>query len=210
MRIITLKTTSDITLYEGRHATLGEAIEAAIAKNISLDHIDLSHSNLRNVTMDGVSIAGGNFTEADLTGANLSESVFTNCNFSGARLVDTCLCYSNMSNCNFKYAEFGATDISMCALHSCTFEGWSTFRLDFDKAQILTNLTFTYYSNILPFSEPPIVINSDGVHCAIFGNILIYKEYNNTLGEADTHQKTVLPPPKDVQSLIDFLIGKIG
>lgn len=182
MRKIKLFTTTHKIIYEGIHSSIKDAIESAIQNNVVLDDIDLSFMHIHHINLDGVTIHRGLFRETNLCGANMSESKFINCDFSGAILTDACLCYSDIKGCNFKYAKFAATDISMSHLSFCEFQGWNTFNLDFHTAYKLDNLTFSHDKKIYNFDTPPRIHKTALQQKAILENAVIVRNNAHTLG----------------------------
>jgi len=181
MRKIELIDHSHKIIYEGSHSTIKAAVEFAHQNNIPLHGIVLNNCNLRNINLDGIKIHNASFSGADLSGANMSEGDFSNCDFSHTTLTESCLCYSNFNNCNFELSMLERVDISMAGLISCSFSGFSTFEIDFEKAYVRQNLTYTHNHKIYPMNTTPTLIKSKGRHLAIIDNILIFKDNSNTL-----------------------------
>ena len=194
---ITLFTTTQTVLYEGNHPDLVSAIEFCVQNNIPLNAIDLSNKKIYPINLDGVDIQGASFREADLTGANMSEAKFTDCDFSGAKMIDVCLCYTDLVRCNFKYALFAHTDISMASLDSCAFEGWNALSLDFHTAFKLSELTYIHYQEACLFNSPPTLIKSRGRNVAILDTKAIYREIPHTLERENTPESIHTPSPRD-------------
>lgn len=201
MRKITLLTTTTRLIYEGEHSSLTEAIESALQKGIPLDEIDLRHADLRHINLDGVCLRGALFHGADLTGANMSEARFIDCDFSASRMVDACLCYTDIINCNFKYAQFAATDISMATLDFCTFEGWDCFHIDFASAKSLKNLTYSHHSTLCPFATQPTIIKNGSSNVAILDKHMINKDIPYTLDH------NTPPMHRDIGTKKDAILG---
>lgn len=155
MRNIKLITTTRETLYEGLHASVKEAVESALSKNIALHYIDLSYCELCHINLDGVFMNNACFREANLVGANMSEAKFFDCDFAAANLSDACLCYSDLTRCNFRYAHFGGADISMSSIDFCDFQGQSLCQLDLNSAYRLAGLAFYTETKIYRFANPP-------------------------------------------------------
>lgn len=195
MRKIKLVTIDGKTIYEAAHDSINEAIEFAIAHNIPMDGVDLSNANLKNINLDGAQFKNASFKGADLSGANMSEADFTNCNFSDATMIDTCLCYSNLNHCNLKYAHFGATDMSMASLESCSFAGVSTFQIHFHSAFQLSNLTYHHYEKAYAFHGPPTFVKSGDNCLIILGTQIISTHLGSDMRKNHTathHLKTVI------------------
>lgn len=179
MRKIKLINTTGIQLYEGKHASLNEAIEYAITHHIKLDGIDLRGAILCNINLDGLALRDANFQGADLTGANMSEADFFNCDFTGADLTQACCCYSNFIHCHFNHCVFAATDISMASLDSCSFEGMSIFNLNFHSVFKMNGLSYLDSNQIYYFHAPPLMIRAYQRNILMIDNNVILNKLQN-------------------------------
>ena len=161
MKHYQLQTINNSTiLFEGTFLSFQDCLETAINQKINLDQINLSNQNLSNANLDNAIIPRADFTGANLTGANLSESYLRGAHFKNTTLYNTCLCYSNLSECSFKDSFFGATDIFGAILRKSHFSTLSCFTLNFSTARHMEECTFINPNGtISKMSQPPIVIN---------------------------------------------------
>lgn len=203
MRTITLMSTKNTLLYEGRHRDLKAAIEYAVSQNISLDEIDLSYKKLGHINLDGVKIKCASFRGADLRGANMSEAHFTACDFSESVLHDVCFCYSDILQCNFKLSHFLNTDISMARLDSCDFEGLSLFDIDFSTVYRMRDLTFTDTHGIHQFSSPPTLIMQGKNYLIILDNTFVPNACAHTFEWGNLLKSRLVPHTNNTQSAVD-------
>ena len=183
MRKFKLVTTGNKIIYEGSHSNIKQTVEYYVTHNINLQGVDLSNTDLRHINLDGVSIADANFKEANLSGANMSEAEFINCDFSRSNLSNACLCYSNISKCNFKYTHFFETDIAMSSIVFCDFQGLSSLKLDYHKAFKLESLTFKHFEQTIPFSTPPTLIRQGEKYIAILEKAMFSNEKLHTFDD---------------------------
>jgi uncharacterized protein YjbI with pentapeptide repeats len=204
MPYVTLTTLSGKTLYQGHHPTLCHAVEFACERNLNLDGIDLSYSNLTSLNLDGVKIKGANFQGANLTGSNLTESVFYNCNFEYSVMTDACLCYSDFSQCNFKYSHWAGVDLAETSLENSSFSGFSTFLASFAKAHKLERLTYKHADKSYVFSRPPTYLKTDNHEVAFLDNVMIYKGIPHTFDYKTPPQEMDKKLLSHIQSMVDF------
>ena len=82
MEVIEIKSRwSGEVLYSGEHASLKEAVEAAVKA-----HAYLAGANLVQANLAGASLAGANLARAYLAGANLTDANLTDANLTGAKV----------------------------------------------------------------------------------------------------------------------------
>jgi len=148
------------TLFEGQFHSLTECLETAISQKKNLSHIDLRFQNLSNANLDEAIMPDADFTGANLNGTNLTESYLHNAIFYNTTLYSVCLCYSNLSNCNFISASFGATDILGAIMTQTLFSTLSAFTLNFSTVKNMQGSLFVNPDgSTSSMSRPPIVIN---------------------------------------------------
>lgn len=146
-------------LFEGQFPSFVECLERAVADRVDLSGIDLAKRNLSNANLDDAIMPNALLAGANLTGTNLSEAKMSGSNFFGAALYNTCLCYSDLTLCNFEDCRFGATDIAGAVLDGSRFSTLSTFSLDLINAGSMADCVFCDSSGqICQLSKPPVVI----------------------------------------------------
>lgn len=155
--ILSYKTNKE--LFAGNFPSMAACLEAAINKNLDLSYADLKQKNLINGNFDGAHMPYALFSGANLTGANMSEANLTGSIFDHSDLYNTCLCFTNLSKCDFRESNFGGTDISGANLSYSTFSTMSCLDLDFTMTE---NMNGCIYVNptkeICSMSNRPIVI----------------------------------------------------
>jgi hypothetical protein len=160
---------NDETLFEGRFYSFKACLEDAIKRRINLRNINLRQLNLSNANLDNAVMPDADFSGTNLTGANISESYLKGAKFVGSALYNTFFCDSNISDCDFEAASFGATDLHGAMLVNARFSTLSCFSLDFVKVRHMSNCLFVdpdgHISNM---SRPPIVIRGLGREPVIF------------------------------------------
>jgi hypothetical protein len=87
-------------LYEGQHATMREAVEAAVKAGANLFGANLSDANLSSANLSDANLSYANLSGANLSGANLSYA-----NLSDANLSDANLSYANLSRADLSGAN---------------------------------------------------------------------------------------------------------
>lgn len=127
--------TTGKTIYSGQHASFSACLEKAIHQELDLSYADLRYKNLSSGNFDSAHMPHANFSGANLTGANLSEANLKGSLFDQTDLYNTCLCYSNISYCDFINSNFGATDIGGADISHSVFSTLSCFDLDFMTAE---------------------------------------------------------------------------
>ena len=164
MKQFQIKTLSDQSvIFEGRFFSFHECLETAVRQKVNLERADLRGRNLININLDDAIMPTADFTASNLSGANMSEGFFRGCKFNGAALYNTCFVDSNISNCDFKDASFGATDIEGTILNGAQFSTLSAFTLDFARTRGMRGCNFINPDGqICRMSKPPIVIHGLG------------------------------------------------
>ncbi len=153
------KYTNNEEIFSGFYNSFSECIEDAVEKNIDLSFINLKNKNLSNANLDGAKMPAALFNGTNLTGANLSEanlkgSIFYNCS-----LYNTCMSYSDLQNCDFRYANFGATLINGANIKNSVFYTLSCFDLDFYFTANMDGCMFAMPDGELyDMSYPPIIL----------------------------------------------------
>lgn len=146
-------------LFEGRYDSFIECLEQAVQLRVLLNGADLRNRNLSNACLDDGLFAGADFSGSNLTGANLSEATLPGACFENADLYNTCFAYADLRTCDFRNANFGATDITGVDISLAHFAALSCFSLDFIHAAAMQNCRFSADDGAeFSFSEPPVVM----------------------------------------------------
>lgn len=146
-------------LFSGHFTSIIKCLEAAVEKNTNLSYADLRQKNLINGNFDGANMPYTLFSGSNLTGANLSEANLTGGIFDHTDLYNTCLCYSDLINCNFIDSNFGGTDIAGSDISYSKFSTFSCLDLNFTTTKNMIGCTYLSSSKeICEMSNRPIVI----------------------------------------------------
>ncbi len=170
-------------LFEGKYRSLRKCLESAVVLKKNLDGICLKNANLSNACLDGARMRNADLSNSNLSGANLSEADVSGSCFIQSSLFNSCLCWTNLSGCDFRFAGFGATDISGSILDFCSFSGLSAMSLNFGECLSMAGCRYEdLYSKHLEMSDPPLIINGLERFLAILdkeiliGNIGLFPE----------------------------------
>lgn len=71
-------------IFEGEYPSIREAVEAAVAANVSLRGASLTGADFREADFREADFRGANFCWADLSGAKFAEAYLTGADFNGA------------------------------------------------------------------------------------------------------------------------------
>jgi hypothetical protein len=96
-------------LYEGEHASLREAVIAAVESGANLTGANLTGANLSGAylsgaNLSGADLSGANLTRANLTRANLTGAYLSGANLSGAKDADSVTLPEGVTFAEFKSA----------------------------------------------------------------------------------------------------------
>jgi hypothetical protein len=158
MKKICIKNKNDgKIIYEAAHENFRNALETAIAKNISLENANLQNIDLTHANLDGGCFKNADMHGANLSEANVSEADFTNATLTYADFTNACLCESLLINTDFTGSSFSNTLIAGAVIDNCIFTCPSALMLPFIEAQIGRNI-FEYQGHVSIFTTCPIVI----------------------------------------------------
>ena len=107
-----IKATNGWLLFEGRHATICECVEAAAQARANLLNANLLNANLRTAKLRNANLSYANLRGADLLNANLRTANLRYANLSGANLSNADLRYADLSGADLSGANLSAADLS--------------------------------------------------------------------------------------------------
>ncbi len=146
------------TLFAGYYTSFSKCLEDAVEKRINLKHINLQNKNLSNANLDNANMPCALLNGTNLTGANLSEANLKGSIFYNSSLYNTCLSCSDLSNCDFRCANFGATLIDGANIEGSIFSNQSCFDLNFNLTANMVGCLFTSSDGqIHKMSKQPII-----------------------------------------------------
>jgi len=133
-------------LYRGQHATLREALLAAVASGAYLGGAYLSGANLRgadlsDADLSGANLRGADLSDADLSGADLSGADLSDANLSDANLSDADLSgadlrAADLSGANLRGADLSDADLSGADLRAADLSGADLRAADLSDANL--------------------------------------------------------------------------
>jgi hypothetical protein len=97
--------------YEGRKATLGEAVKQAALQGVSLRGAMLSRADLSNLNLGNVDLREANLFEARLDRAVLFKATLRGAFLDSADLNRAVLTYADLSYANLSYAKLSYADL---------------------------------------------------------------------------------------------------
>jgi hypothetical protein len=110
-------------LYEGEHATMCEALEAAVQVGSDLRGAYLGGANLRGAYLRGAYLGGANLTGAYLEGANLGGAYLEGANLGGAYLTGAYLGGAYLGSAYLEGANLGGAYLEGANLTGAYLEG---------------------------------------------------------------------------------------
>jgi hypothetical protein len=135
MDMFRIESKSRQLLYEGKHETLREAVEAAAAAD-KLENANLAHANLEGAKLVGANLEGANLTRADLRDANLSGVDLSSADLEGANLWGAYLKGANLEGANLAGAGLSAANLSAANLAGADLEGADLFDANLRGAKL--------------------------------------------------------------------------
>ncbi|MCK5296611.1 MAG: pentapeptide repeat-containing protein [Alphaproteobacteria bacterium] len=126
---VKLRSVDNKVIHEANVDTLGEALEDAVKKGVSLKGVNLEGAKLRNVNLKGANLGGANFNKAKLQNVCLEGASLI-----GMTAYETKFHAVNAKNADFNGAEFynkAESDRSMCTKY-----GFSMSKVSFRRSKI--------------------------------------------------------------------------
>jgi hypothetical protein len=107
-----------VVLYAGNHATMAEAVSAAVSTDANLSDANLRDANLSDANLSGAYLHGANLRVANLNNADLSDA-----NLSGAYLHGANLRVANLNNADLSDANLSGANLSGANLSEANLRG---------------------------------------------------------------------------------------
>ncbi len=104
--------------YESEKATIKDAVEKAIKKNISLKFANLRSANLRSANLRSANLSSANLRSADLSSANLRSANLRSADLYSANLYSADLYSANLSSADLRSADLSSANLSSANLSS--------------------------------------------------------------------------------------------
>ena len=146
---------------------LKEAVEAAVAEGVSLEHANLANADLRNANLQGADLERANLTGArlpfanlsganltcarvhlanfcgaKLTGADLDEADFVSANLSQANLAGAEGSYFNLEGANLSHANLAGVELVSAIVQLANFAPDTLKGATIDGHAIISAITF--------------------------------------------------------------------
>ncbi len=123
---VKLRNADNKILHEADVATLGEALEDAVKKGVSLKGVNLEGAKLRDVNLKG----------ADLEGANFEKAKLQNVSLEGANLKKIECLRTDFQSVNAKNSDFSGVDIYASKIQMSDFQGANFQKANLSSAKI--------------------------------------------------------------------------
>jgi uncharacterized protein YjbI with pentapeptide repeats len=143
---VDIKNIAGWTLYHSDSATsVKEAVQEAVAANVSLSGADLSGAQLRGLHVKGGDFEGASFAGADVaystfdscrlcdtycSGMNASYAQFPHCNMMSAVMTRSGFTYADLSGASCSQTAFDGSDLTSATARNAYFNGTSFIRAD--------------------------------------------------------------------------------
>ena len=133
------------TIYEDDGKGFFNTLQAASAKGVVLDFVDLSGEHLKSVDLLAAELIGARMIEADLRDANLKYTDLSGANLVGANLSDADLEGAILRGANLQGANLSGVNLEGADLSGACLEGANVFGASFKGANL--QLTRLYYND---------------------------------------------------------------